>query len=131
MRKQINFVLIFLLLISGCSKLPWQKDGSSVSGNDAPQSYLGQVRQRLIDNYANILFCYERYGSGAAQGQITIKVIINKHGSVNSVSLVKDSLKDLKIKGCVIKTVSAIMFPPHKNKNDVELIQPFNFSAKK
>lgn len=127
--KKIFHLLLVLILISSCSQMPWQKN-SAQNQESTPQTYLGQIRQRLIDNYANILFCYERYGTGQAQGQITIKVVINKHGSVNSVALVKDSLKDLKIKGCVIKTVSAIMFPPHKNKNDVELIQPFNFSAK-
>ncbi|GAB4011756.1 MAG: hypothetical protein Fur0010_06690 [Bdellovibrio sp.] len=127
--KKFYHVLLVLILFSSCSQMPWQKN-SAQNQESTPQTYLGQIRQRLIDNYANILFCYERYGTEQAQGQITIKVVINKHGSVNSVSLIKDSLKDLKIKGCVIKTVSAIMFPPHKNKNDVELIQPLNFSAK-
>lgn len=118
------------IIISSCSQMPWQKKNTTSPSTEKSKDYTGQIRQRLIDNYANILFCYERYGSGEVQGSISIRVAINKHGSVNSVTLVKDTLKDLKIKGCVIKTVSAIMFPQHKKKQDVILIQPFNFSAK-
>jgi len=123
--------ILALFLFASCAKMPWQKDSTSTNLASPAQDYTGQIRQRLIDNYANILFCYERYGSGEIQGGISIRVTINKHGTVNSVTLVKDSLKNLKIKGCVIKTVSSIMFPPHSKKQDVILIQPFNFSAKK
>jgi len=123
--------ILTLFSFTSCAKMPWQKNQSTQSSTSQIQDYTGQIRQRLIDNYANILFCYERYGSGEIQGGISIRVAINKHGSVNSVTLVKDSLKNLKIKGCVIKTVSSIMFPPHSKKQDVILIQPFNFSAKK
>lgn len=128
--KNFITILTIVILISSCSQMPWQKKNNGAPAAEQAKDYTGQIRQRLIDNYANILFCYERYGSGEVQGSISIRVAINKHGAVNSVTLVKDTLKDLKIKGCVIKTVSSIMFPQHKKKQDIILIQPFNFSSK-
>lgn len=81
-------------------------------------------------NVGNIQFCYQRYlnrtkAKRPEQGPIKLEFSILKNGHVEYVKVKSSKIKNLKVKGCIVKAVTRIQFPSHKEKEYL-VFQPFN-----
>lgn len=126
----LNFFII--LIFTGCSQFQFMSNSGSNKGTSAPQGYGAKVRKRLIENVPNYRFCLEKFltpdESGTFKGAVTFAFEINKHGTIRNVSVISDQLKNLKAKGCLIKTISMMEMPKHDKKKNFKVRQPMGIS---
>jgi hypothetical protein len=130
----MRFVLTITLFVfvSSCALIGSKNDGHD---SNQDQGYLGEIRQRLIDNISNLRYCYEKHGKEPnkktpTSGEVALVFKVLKTGSVDSVQVKQVGIQNLGIRGCVVKVISNIQFPPHGNARPVEVRQSFNFSVK-
>lgn len=131
---KLSYIIASLLLFSSCSIIDRFKgvdsgNPSQVSGND---SYGNKVRKRLIENIPNLRFCLEKFlpatESGSFDGAVTFKFSINRFGMVRDVMITSDHLRNIKAKGCMVKTITVIEMPNHTSKKDFKISQPIGIS---
>ncbi len=115
-------LLILALLISSC--------GVFKPKYSEPSSYDAKARKVLVEFSPLLQDCYikelER-SSRKIKGSVTFKINIEQTGKVGLVTLLDDTLRNKRIKGCFVKTIHKIRFPKHTNKEPVQLNQPFKF----
>ena len=122
-----ELVILTALLLSSCSRFALKRN------KPLPKGYPGLVKSRILENVGNMRFCYEKYLNQhpeAFEGKVTLNLKITPKGSVRTVMLSKDSINNLQVKGCLVKMVMTMQFPPHKWKEDFSFKQPLSFKFK-
>lgn len=118
-----SLLLIGIFFVTSCAGL-----GPKYS---APKSYTAKARAVLVEFYPLLRECYINEldrTKRKIRGSVTFKININRSGKVELVKLIDDSLRNLKIKGCFVKILHQISFPPHDNLSPMQLNQPFKFN---
>ncbi|MCR9206001.1 MAG: hypothetical protein NXH75_15565 [Halobacteriovoraceae bacterium] len=127
---------LVLILSSGCSllekmKQPFTpKNAQTTSGN----AYGDKLRKRLLENVPNLRFCLEKFlpltESGDFKGSVTFSFAVNRFGMVRNVSVTSDQLRNIKAKGCMVKTITTIEMPNHTSKKDFKMRQPIGITMR-
>lgn len=130
---KVQYIFLMLLMVSGCSNITiFDQRGKKNLSYNGKESYGDKVRQRLVENVPNYRFCLEKYltptESGVFKGAVTFSFSINKHGTVKEVAVISDQLKNLKAKGCLIKTITMLEMPKHDKNSDFKVRQPLGIS---
>lgn len=129
---KIQYLLLILISINGCSILELRRNNDQKNLTKTADTYGQKVRLRLIENVPNYRFCLEKYlpptESGVFKGSVTFSFAINKFGMVKEVAVISDQLKNLKAKGCLIKTITMMEMPKHNKKKDFKVRQPMGIS---
>ena len=126
--------LLIILMFSSCSQFQFLSNSRKQDSQQQQQGqgYGAKVRKRLIENVPNYRFCLEKYltpdESGTFKGSVTFAFEINKHGSVRNVAVISDQLKNLKAKGCLIKSISMMEMPKHSRAKNFKVRQPMGIS---
>ncbi len=130
---KIQYLLLLMISISSCSSISlFSKNEQNKGIPKGNVSYGDRVRLRLIENVPNYRFCLEKYlpptESGTFNGSVTFSFAINRHGMVKEVAVVSDQLRNIKAKGCLIKTITMLEMPKHDKKKDFKVRQPMGIS---
>lgn len=131
---KLSLFFTLLLLLASCSLLEKFKtpNNSQKSSSNPSSSYGDQVRKRLIQNIPNLQFCLEKFlpptESGTFKGSVTFSFAINRFGMVRNVAVTSDQLRNIKAKGCMVKTITTIEMPNHASKKDFKMKQPIGIT---
>lgn len=129
---KIQYLLLILALLNSCSILEIKRNNHQENLTNKADTYGQKVRLRLIENVPNYRFCLEKYlpptESGVFKGSVTFSFAINKFGMVKEVAVLSDQLKNIKAKGCLIKTITMMEMPKHDKKKDFKVRQPMGIS---
>lgn len=121
--KSLFVFLLILISISSC--------GVFKPKYSKPKGYDVKARAVLIEFYPLLRECYiqelDRTGRSIA-GSVTFKINVQKTGRVELVKLIDDTLRNKRVKGCFVKTLHQIKFPPHDDINPKQVNQPFKFN---
>jgi TonB family protein len=82
-------------------------------------------------NFARVRACYEKQLkiNNLLQGNISVKIVIYPDGSVNSVKLMKDTIRNQTMNACIKKEIKSWSFPkPEGGK--AEVVVPYRFEPK-
>lgn len=131
--RKYAYMALFLILFTSCSVLDKLKSESPKNTLNSPEKTYGdRVRKRLIENVPNLRFCLEKFlpptESGNFKGSVTFSFAVNRFGMVRNVSVTSDQLRNIKAKGCMVKTITTIEMPNHPSKKDFKIRQPIGIT---
>lgn len=122
---------LFTILFTSCSGFELGRTSNKPKSIGELASYGEKVRQRIVDNIPNLRFCLEKFlppMNNNFKGTVNFRFFINSHGMVKNVSVTSAQLQSLKVKGCLVKTITTLEMPKHNKGQDFQVNQPLGFS---
>jgi Ca-activated chloride channel family protein len=88
--------------------------------------------QRVIDRFkSQIRYCYELalLAQPDLAGKVAVKIIINEHGDVTSVTVTESTLGNAKVEACILRVMARAKFPAPAAGGSLEVNYPFVFQV--
>jgi hypothetical protein len=122
--KIIGLIVINILIILLCLNFLFPTSVFSNENNSKIQKVVNKETLRLKKIYEDFIKT-----DSCFSGEITVKFIIGKTGSIGTLSIVKTNLSNKKFENELLGYIKNWKFPSDKNSKPVEVIYPFVFKA--
>jgi TonB family protein len=92
-----------------------------------------EIQAVIASHMKEVKYCYEKEAAvrEMASGQITVKLVIDAKGSVQSAAVSSATLKDKPVTDCVLKAAARWKFPKPEGEGGVTVNYPFTFTSGK
>jgi TonB family protein len=107
------------------------RPGTGGSGVEMGSIDGAPYEKAILDRRDEFRLCYEREleaGKESLAGMISVSWVVNSTGRAQDARVVRASLEDSKVQGCILNLVRSIAFPAPAGGGTVGVTFPFKFS---